>query len=143
MKHKHSSNFPNHKNLMDMFKHITPFLEIKFIAFDYLAWIINCERYFTFWNIVLLLNIIAMQTLSSFPPGQQTLKQNHIQSKWTKRAVLGTSPDAMFPHINEWEAVNNSFRYQSWSTTPGDKSWRSDTKPMQQHLCPLLQSTTV
>ena len=38
MKHKHSSNFPNHKSLMDMLvQTYNTFLEIKFIAFDFLA----------------------------------------------------------------------------------------------------------
>ena len=71
---------------------------------------------------MLLLNTFVIQTMSSLFPGQQTSKQNCIQSKRTKRTVLGTSPGAMFPHIKEWEAISVSFQHQSRSTAPGDPS---------------------
>ena len=56
--------------------------------------------------------------------------------------MLGTSPGAMFPHINEWEAISDYFRYQTLSAAAGDPSSRSDAKPIQKHLCPHLQSAT-
>ena len=66
--------------------------------------------------------------MPSFFLNQQTSKQNHVQSKRTNNTVLGTSPGAIFSHINEWEAISNSFWYQSYSKAPEGHSWRSATK---------------
>ena len=111
------------------FKHLTRFLEILLRIILLELWI--GERYFTFWKLVLLPDTFTIQTMLSFFPGQQTSKQNYIQSKRTKMAVLDTSSGAMFLHINEWEAICDFFRYQSRSTAPENPSWRSDTEPMQ------------
>ena len=96
MKHKHSGNFSNHKNLMYMsFQTYNTFFGNNLLLPIVLLELQIGERYFTFWKLALLLDAFAKQVMPYFFPSQQTQKQSHSKSKWPKRALLGTSPGAM------------------------------------------------
>ena len=104
------------------------------IASDYFAWIMNWGKIFYLLKTCVASGYFYHTDHAVFFPRPTNIKQNYIQSKRTKMAVLDTSSGAMFPHINEWEAICDFFRYQSRSASPGNPSWRSDTEPMQ-NIC--------
>ena len=75
MKYKHSSNFSNHKNLMDMLvQTYNTFFENKIYCFRLSYFSYKLGKDILPFEKVCCFSILVMQTLQSFFPGHKTLK---------------------------------------------------------------------